>query len=290
MILKRPSSILLGTIFFFLILSPDITPLSSQAQDVNPYAMSTYEWGVEVGDVLSYEIQLSMDYQDLIKESGFRGPLVILSRVDRVPQGPEYNNGDTTITSNPDFSIIEYRLGNSRFSPELFSERFPLLFEVFSRGGFFVVWPINVVDYLTSLIPSGYTDKIEEGGDGEESYHVYMLAVEYTGSYFRVTQEDSYPNLDTFSSVSFELSRYNGIAEEVIIIQRATLEQFTDFAIQTEDNRIYTFESRINFFKIEKRGYQHMGTPGFIFFMGAISLSTYVLLHKQKRFSKTELI
>ncbi|MHA2231622.1 MAG: hypothetical protein ACXAB4_03940 [Candidatus Hodarchaeales archaeon] len=284
MILSNPSSILLRTIFLFLILSTVIPVLSSKAQTANP---TTYEWGVDVGDVLSYKIQLSLDNRDLIQESGFRGPLIIVSRVESVLQGPEYDSGETVIPSNPDLSIVEYQLGNSRFSPELFAERFPQVYAYVSAKGIFIIWPINLLDYLTSIYQSGWTDKIEDRGGGEDPYHVYQVGVEYTGSYFRVTQEDSYPDLDIFSSISFELSRYNGIAEEIIIIQRENLQQINDFGIVTEDDRIYTLEGRINFFKIEKRGYQHMGTPGFVFLMGAVSLSTFVLLHKQKRFSKT---
>jgi hypothetical protein len=284
LILSNPSSILLRTIFLFLILSTVIPVLSSKAQTANP---TTYEWGVDVGDVLSYKIQLSLDNRDLIQESGFRGPLIIVSRVESVLQGPEYDSGETVIPSNPDLSIVEYQLGNSRFSPELFAERFPQVYAYVSAKGIFIIWPINLLDYLTSIYQSGWTDKIEDRGGGEDPYHVYQVGVEYTGSYFRVTQEDSYPDLDIFSSISFELSRYNGIAEEIIIIQRENLQQINDFGIVTEDDRIYTLEGRINFFKIEKRGYQHMGTPGFVFLMGAVSLSTFVLLHKQKRFSKT---
>lgn len=278
--LNKRSSILLGMIVFFSILSTDIATLSSKAQNENPYIMSTNEWGVEAGDVLSYKIQLSLDNRDLIHESGYRSPLIIISRVENLPQGPEYVNSEADISSNLEIFIIEYQLGNSRFSPELFAERFPRVHNFSLAQDLLMVVPINVLDYYTSIFRSGWTDKTEDSGITQ------IVRIDYSGSYFRVTEESSYPEFKIFTSSTIEISRSKGIAEEIIIIQRTPFneEEAVYFGINPG---IHTIEEHIDFFKIEKLGYQHMGTPGFIFLIGAASLSIYVLLHKQKRFSKT---
>jgi hypothetical protein len=298
-ILDIKHSCIIGMLFVFSILAVNLAASISNAQASNGYDLASYEWGIEAGDVLSYSFQLSIDKWDVIRESGFRDPLVVIVQVESVPPGPKYING-TQYSLSANMSIIECRIGNLRFTPALFSEKFALVDDLsqffaqarLSHLGNALAVPINILDYWTSLYRSGTRKKtfIVMDRSLEESFaYIVETSVEYSGTYFRHAYCIRYMTEKDYShplEYSIEYSRLNGIVKEIhwnyfIEIDRDDYTQGFSIIPGT-----YARKESVKLLKIEKQGYPHMGTPGFSFFIGIVAFCLSPMLLKRRHHSK----